>query len=319
MILIIPYQVDVPLSRWPIANYVIIALTVGLFLCQVVFPEEVIKPYILEGWSLQGLLGSMWLHADIFHLAGNMIFLWVFGNAVCAKVGNVSYPFIYVAVGIASGMVHLAFSGEPAIGASGAINGIVGMYLVWYPLNAISCVLLIIVWAKTFLVASYWMILLWLIFDIWGASRGAEMVAYYAHLGGFAAGFALAFGLLRGKVVQMDELEKSLLGIFGGNMSKAQTEPDTDNRWGMFRPDELAADQQQEDASNGPWQVIAPEVSGLDQTAAQRPSDTRPDQTTDEFIRFKCICGKTVKAPRRAAGQTGRCPRCSRRIHIPPA
>ena len=64
--------------------------------------------------------------------------LWVFGNAICAKVGNIAYTIVYVALGLCSGVIHLLLDGDPAVGASGAINGVVAMFLVFYPLNTIS-------------------------------------------------------------------------------------------------------------------------------------------------------------------------------------
>ena len=138
----IPYRVDVPIRRWPIANFVILAL---LLICYVIeraqIPETYasLEPFVLAKGNLcLGLIGYIFLHGDILHLAGNMLFLWVFGNAVCVRVGNLAYPFIFLALGAVAGIAHLSLNGAPAIGASGAINGIVGMFLVWFPTNHIS-------------------------------------------------------------------------------------------------------------------------------------------------------------------------------------
>src|SRR5208283_1119595 len=131
----------------------------------------------------------------------NMLFLWVFGNAVCAKLGNLAYPFIYFGLGAVAGLVSQLIHDRPTIGASGAINGIVGMFLVWYLVNQITC------WygylffgggdAGELTVSSFWLILMWLVFDLWGAIRGGGNIAYSAHLAGFAAGFGLAIFLLQ--------------------------------------------------------------------------------------------------------------------------
>ena len=96
--MLIPYKVDVPMERLPIANWVALALIVAMFPLQVALGEGVLA-FVLNGWALSGLFGHMWLHAGIVHALGNMIFLWVFGNAVCAKVGNWAYLPIYVALG----------------------------------------------------------------------------------------------------------------------------------------------------------------------------------------------------------------------------
>ena len=62
----------------------------------------------------------MWLHSGYLHIIANLIFLWVFGNAVCSKVGNVVYPYIYIGLGLAAGMEYLVFAKQPVVGASGA-------------------------------------------------------------------------------------------------------------------------------------------------------------------------------------------------------
>ena len=98
-----------------------------------------IRPYILDGFALKGLFGYMWLHGGILHLLGNMLFLWIFGNAVCAKIGNLRYIPAYLGLGIVAGISHLIFTGGSSLGASGAINGIVGMFLVFFPQNEITC------------------------------------------------------------------------------------------------------------------------------------------------------------------------------------
>jgi membrane associated rhomboid family serine protease len=172
------------------------------------------EAFLLDGWDPSSLFGHMFLHGGFLHLLGNMLFLWIFGNAVCAKVGNISFPFIYLFLGFCAAVVHLVADGSPAVGASGAINGVVGMFLVWYPLNSISCFYLwgfIPMLGTAFSISSCWMILFWLVFDIWGAASTGGSTAYWAHIGGFAVGFALAVALLKIGLVEMEEDEKSLL------------------------------------------------------------------------------------------------------------
>ncbi|MHC4912636.1 MAG: rhomboid family intramembrane serine protease, partial [Planctomycetota bacterium] len=231
--MIIPWKVDVPQDRWPVANYLIIAVCVGVFvlvgyLFYQMYAEQAeegvdeveaeapgfIEPYVLDGFSVTGLFGHMWLHAGLLHLLGNMLFLWVFGNAVCAKLGNIVYLPVYLALGAFAGAAHLVFQGGAAVGASGAINGVVGMYLVFFPQNDVSCVfilwlfpLMIRPYIRAFTVSGYWLILFWLAFDIGGVIRGGGRVAYFAHGGGFAAGFLLAILMLKMRWVIMDRWE----------------------------------------------------------------------------------------------------------------
>jgi len=217
--MLIPLSVDVPMYRWPISNIAIIVLTVYYSVGGFANPEFV-REALLDGSSPGGLLSYMLVHGNFVHLLGNMVFLWVFGNAVCAKVGNLTYVVFYVAAGIAGGMAHLVLDGAPTIGASGAINGIVGMYLIFYPLNNITCFYLIFLpippFCGTFSLSSMWIILLWLIFDIRGVLVGGGGVAYWAHLGGFAAGFGIGALLLMGGAVRMSGTECSLADVLRG-------------------------------------------------------------------------------------------------------
>jgi membrane associated rhomboid family serine protease len=224
MFVIIPYHVDVPMRSVPWMNRVIIGLTVVCYpLCTGRQDlTDLGQQLQLDGQSWIGYVGYVLVHGGIVHLLGNMLFLWVFGNAVCAKVGNLAYPFIYFGLGALAGLLSHLIDPEPTIGASGAINGIVGMYVVWYLLNAISCwyaywLFFIATDAGAFEISSFWIVLLWLAFDIWGAIEGTGDVAYFAHLAGFAAGFGLAILLLMLKWVEMEEGERSLLRVLFGD------------------------------------------------------------------------------------------------------
>ncbi len=220
MFLIVPYHVDVPMRSPPWMNWVLIGLTLIFFPLCIEGDElsELGEELALGGESGLGFVGHVLVHGGLFHLIGNMIFLWVFGNAVCAKVGNLAYPFVYFGLGLVSGFTAYLIDPRPAIGASGAINGIVGMCVVWYLLNAISC------WyaywfftladAGTFEVSTFWMVLLWLAFDILGAIRGTGNVGYAAHLAGFFFGLMLAIMLLLFSLVEMEPGERSLLQVF---------------------------------------------------------------------------------------------------------
>jgi membrane associated rhomboid family serine protease len=228
MFFIVPYHVDVPMRCVPWMNWVLIGLTVLFFPLCVTWDglTPLGEALILGGGSGGGYLGHVLVHLDVFHLAGNMIFLWVFGNAVCAKVGNLAYPLLYFGLGLVSGLVAYTLDPRPSAGASGAINGIVGVYVVWYLLNEISC------WwgywyfgsgdAGTVGVSSYWMVLLWMAFDAWGLFWGRGNVGYVAHLAGLAAGFLTGVLLLVFRLVRMEEGERSLLHVLSGESGKKQ-------------------------------------------------------------------------------------------------
>jgi len=221
--LILPFHVDVPMRRWPVANFLIILANVYVFvqLRSGLIGAEQLYPYVLGTGDPRGLLGHAFIHFGVMHLFGNMIFLWCFGNAVCAKVGNIPYVLIYALLIVVSGMAHILVDGRPGIGASGAVNGVVGMFLVLYPRNNISCLLWFVILIRTFSLSSIWMILFWLMFDLYGAlqvvqgSAAAGNVAYWAHLGGFGAGFALVSAILSIGTLEMGPTEESLYEWLG--------------------------------------------------------------------------------------------------------
>jgi len=212
--MIIPYELDVPLARKPMANKALIAVTVAVFLLEIPYRKDLyaLLQYAMTGWDNPiGWFTSIFLHGGIIHLVGNMIFLWQFGNAICSKVGNAACVPIYIALGLAAGFAHLLCDGQPAIGSSGAIFGLVGMYVVFFPLNRISCFYFIFVRAGSFTVAGYWIILYWVAWSILGAMMRFDNVGYWAHLGGFAAGLAGGIALLKLDIVTMEPDEISLL------------------------------------------------------------------------------------------------------------
>lgn len=284
---IIPYRVEVFIRRWPVGNLFILGLLLVCYrleLAQLPAHIKNIVPFVLTRDMPFGLVGYMFLHGGILHLAGNMLFLWVFGNAVCVRVGNLAYFSIFLALGVVAGLAHLSMSAAPAIGASGAINGIVGMFLVWFPTNYMRVFYLWPFGVGTFRVRSYWMIPFWLVFDILGAALGWGGVAYWAHLGGFAAGFGLAVFLLKLGQVRMEPHEESLLQVL-------RRRKNPDDELGPVAPRVLAA-------RVAPWATPMAPPEGY-------------------FVSFPCACGVELRAPRKRAGEECTCSRCAARTRIP--
>lgn len=214
----------------PVTNAVLIAVTsiAFFFVALGVIPEDAAEAMVLKDWDLGQMIGNLFLHGGLFHLLGNMLFLWIFGNAVCALVGNVQYGFLYLFLGIVASASHLAFNGNPAIGASGAINGIVGMSLVLFPVNKLNCVYFYsfpfagIFWKSgTFTAKAFWMILLWCTYDIIGVLLGGGNIAYWAHIGGFVAGMFIALALLLFKAVET--YDTTLVDILMGKTVDRET------------------------------------------------------------------------------------------------
>lgn len=128
---------------------------------------------------------SLFLHGDLWHLLGNMLFLWVFGRNVEDRLGAFWYLGVYLAFGIVAELTHVAFNLEstvPVIGASGAIAGIMGMYLVLWPH---ARVLTLLVWLVV-AVPAWFVLGAWIVLQF--ATDPNSGIAYAAHIGGFAAG-----------------------------------------------------------------------------------------------------------------------------------
>ena len=218
---LIPYKLETTLTRIPYANAALIVITsIIFFLPEQLFSMSDQESLVLRNWDASGLLGNMFLHGGFFHLLGNMFFLWIFGNAICATVGNISYGFVYLCLGVIAAVVHLSFDARPAIGASGAINGIVGMAFVFFPRNKIHVwyfFAIPFIWLfkiGTFATKTYWMVLYWLVFDILGSMGSPDGIAHWMHLGGFAGGIILAVCALKFNLVESHSL--TLFDILAG-------------------------------------------------------------------------------------------------------
>jgi membrane associated rhomboid family serine protease len=203
--MIIPYSTEVLIKKWPFSNLAIMGLCIVAFLLMLSghYPPALFNAMILRGWNPIGLIGYQFLHGGFLHIALNMLYLWVFGNAVCEKVGNWVYATIFLMAGVVAGAVHNIMAGGASVGASGSINGILGLYLVLYPINRIYC----FYWffrVGTFAISGYWLILFWFVVDAWQAISGAETgIAYWAHVGGFLFGFGMGFVFLKLGIAKM--------------------------------------------------------------------------------------------------------------------
>jgi len=193
----IPIATETVLTRWPYANLGAIAVIslVSVLAWSDVLPYRVVEALVLSGEGPDGWVGHVFLHGDVFHLAGNMVALWVFGNPVCETTRNWPFTLLLFLCALCAGVVHMALDGHPAIGASGMVNGVVGFYLIMFPTNRITVGYWIFFRAGTFQMAGGWWILLWMVVDAYGAIRGGDTnIGYWAHIGGLGAG--IAFGWL---------------------------------------------------------------------------------------------------------------------------
>lgn len=233
--IVYPFNVDVPMERWPWANWAIMLITIlvsiygfGVFMTGDLEAQKWMLFGAGEAASDAGLLGSVFTHEGFWHLFGNMAFLFVFGNAVNAKLGHALYIACYLLFGALASLMQSAISDTPGLGASGAIAGIMGMFIVFFPKNnvvmlyAYLFILLITVRARagTFLVSAWVVIGLFFARDVLSqalATAGGyeASVGYMAHIGGTLAGFFVASILLIADRIRATQYETTLLEMIG--------------------------------------------------------------------------------------------------------
>ncbi|MDH5462230.1 MAG: rhomboid family intramembrane serine protease [Candidatus Bathyarchaeota archaeon] len=200
-------------KRKPYVNYGLLLINIVVFfsfllqgptmLVRGIRDFGAIPSSILEGQKLWGLLTSMFMHADIIHLFGNMLYLWVFGDNIEDALGHVQYLVFYLLGGLVATFTHIAslfvtlpsFGSAgfniPSVGASGAISAVLGAYLLLYPRAKIRTLIfyifISIITVPAIYYLGFWFIyqLMMGVFSLTGLSSG---VAFWAHIGGFAAG-----------------------------------------------------------------------------------------------------------------------------------
>ena len=153
--------------------------------------------------GLLPLITSMFLHGGLMHLLGNMWFLWIFGGNIEDELGHVKFLLFYVTCGVLATLAHFAAepsSTVPLVGASGAIAGVMGAYLVRFPRSRVTVLLpLVIIWT-TVQLPAFVMLLYWFTIQVLkGTADASGGVAWWAHVGGFAIGAVLALYLNRGR------------------------------------------------------------------------------------------------------------------------
>lgn len=161
-------------------------------------PNKLVQ-YPLHAKSYISIFSSMFLHGSFMHLAGNMLYLWIFGDNIEYALGHFRYFVFYLIVGIgaAAGQIIIEpTSTVPMVGASGAISGILGAYLLKYPRNRVSILFFFIIIIRVIKVPAVIVLTLWFGFQVYNGyfhmNQGITSgVAWFAHIGGFVCGFVL--------------------------------------------------------------------------------------------------------------------------------
>ncbi|WP_281972692.1 rhomboid family intramembrane serine protease [Ruegeria faecimaris] len=202
-----------PSGRTPYVIYLLMAANILIFLSyagsmenqrlitQLYTDYAVVPARITDGYTLETLVTSMFLHGGWMHLAGNMLFLWIFGDNLEDEMGHLPFLLFYLAAGIGAGLIHVVTAPQslvPTIGASGAIAGVMGGYLLMFPKARVDILLVLVIYFRVFSIPAFVMLGVWLGMQFIGSlssNPDEGGVAYWAHTGGFLVGLLLCIPL----------------------------------------------------------------------------------------------------------------------------
>lgn len=194
-----------PSEKTPVVTYALLATNIGVFLAiWPLFGDPAALQRVYLAWGLVPRLSepvtfvtSMFLHGGVMHLLGNMLFLWIFGDNLEEEMGHLGFLAFYLAGGLAAAGLQVMTdpaSPVPMVGASGAIAAVLGGYLLLFPKARVDILLILIVIIRIIPVPAWLMLGVWFALQLFGgymADPGTGGVAYWAHAGGFVAGFVL--------------------------------------------------------------------------------------------------------------------------------
>ncbi len=215
----IPLRDINPSHSFPVVNIGIISLNIIIFIYQYIILPHKLSLYFLLSLSCIPyeithmvdlspanllpppftILSSMFLHGGLIHLLSNMLFLWIFGDNVEDRMGHIRYLIFYLLCGSGGAIVHIIFNANsqlPCIGASGAISGVMGAYLFFFPMARIRTLIILFIFIQiidipAFFMIGYW-ILIQFIFGISEIGTKGGGIAWFAHIGGFVTGLFIA-------------------------------------------------------------------------------------------------------------------------------
>jgi len=216
----IPIRDENPSTSAPVMTLLLLVANIAAFLYEMALPEQALQAFIMERGAVPvrvtteplfsgnfppalTLLSSMFLHGSFMHLAGNMLYLWIFGNNVEDRTGKVRFLLFYLLSGLAAAGVQIVaspHSNVPMIGASGAIAGVLGAYLLLFPHARVLTLIPIIFFIRLVELPAVLVLGLWFLFQILmslSQQPGSGGVAFFAHIGGFVAGMLLIWVFLK--------------------------------------------------------------------------------------------------------------------------
>jgi membrane associated rhomboid family serine protease len=208
----IPLRDEIPTRNIPIINYAFIAINVIVFIFQILlgpYEEAIVYEFALIPYHFTSGIGlgditdiftSMFMHAGLAHIGGNMLYLWIFGDNVEDRMGRVRYIIFYLTGGLVASLAHIITnpgSQIPTVGASGAIAAVLGAYLVLYPQSRVLTLVPLGFFIRMTMVPAVLVLGVWFVLQLFqgvltigGPDVGG--VAFWAHIGGFISGVVLA-------------------------------------------------------------------------------------------------------------------------------
>ena len=205
----IPLRDTQPSYSKPLVTILIIVLNAVVFLYEISL-DPFSRNHLIAVYGLVpdrfhpiSLLTSMFLHGGWLHIIGNMWFLWIFGDNIEDVLGHGKYALFYLLCGMAAALAHMAMNADsrmPTIGASGAIAGVMGAYLVKFPHARIQTLVVVFIFLTTYELPAAFLLIYWFIIQFFSGvgsvaySHVSEQgVAWFAHVGGFLAGIVLIY------------------------------------------------------------------------------------------------------------------------------
>jgi membrane associated rhomboid family serine protease len=305
----IPIGTDRPQRQFPWMNVLLIAANVLLYFWSQIPLGPVPQALGMPGLGATGGLGAGWerfllypehprleqfityqfLHAGLWHLAGNMLFLYVFGNSLNEKLGHVAYLAFYLTGGVLAGCGHVLTSAAPTLGASGSISAVTGMFLVLLPRTHIRMFVWLFVYVDVWEIPSMYFILFKVGQDVVEPMLGSSSVAHTAHLSGYLSGFVLGWLLLLTRLVQRDHYD--LLSLFARWKRRREYQSLVAGGYDPFGPTSGAGTGK---AGRGPPVIVNPQVTALREQIGGLLKEHRVPEAAAKYLALRALDPRQV-------------------------
>lgn len=210
----IPYRLDVASTITPVSNYLIILITVAIFALSgrgMGYPPL----FYLDGVNAS-LFTYVLMHDNWLHLLANMYCLFAFGNLLCSRIGNATYPAVYMALAAGAGLAQVGIGELPTVGATGAVFGVLGLFLYFYPKTRVKCFWIGRGDVGTEIMPAYALVLFVVSIDLLLVFESEIPMAIEGHIGGLFTGILIAWGLDKLNWVKRESQQAQLNELIKG-------------------------------------------------------------------------------------------------------